>query len=66
MRIICTASVEDDDSLKFLTEKVKALNGTIKATGHSVYAEYEGDDRNAEQLADLFSKYHFYGISFLP
>ena len=65
MRIICTASVENEMQKSNLCECVEILGGKPTISGDTVTVEYEGPTNTANKFSELFEQYVTHGISIL-
>lgn len=65
MKVICNATVGNDQQMDNLCECVKIVGADFYIKGNTVFAEFEGEQERGELLVDIFRQYPFHGISIL-
>lgn len=63
MHVICTAMVDDDRSRQNLCECVKILGQRPQVSGKTVCVDYDGLNRTADKLVDVFSQFPCHEIT---
>lgn len=65
MRVLCNATVLDDQQKSNLCECLRVLQADYYTKGYKVFAEFEGSREKGELLVGLFQHFPFHGISVL-